>query len=93
LETGPLVVLEAQAAGVPVVGSNLGGIAERVTDGKDGVLVPPGDASALARVLTALATNRQALEALTPSRPPRSTTDVARETLNTYLGLVTPCAA
>lgn len=33
LETGPLVVLEAWAAGVPVIGSALGGIAELVTGG------------------------------------------------------------
>ncbi len=45
-ETGPFTVLEAFAAGIPVLGSNHGGIAERVTDGKNGVLVPPGDAKA-----------------------------------------------
>ncbi len=48
-ETGPFVVLEAHAAGIPVVGSNLGGIAERVTAGRDGLLFPMGDARALAR--------------------------------------------
>src|SRR5262249_37219302 len=41
LETGPLVVLEAFAAGVPVLGSSLGGVAELVNDGVDGLLVPP----------------------------------------------------
>jgi glycosyltransferase involved in cell wall biosynthesis len=40
LETGPLVVLEAFAAEVPVFGSNLGGIAELVSDGVNGLLVP-----------------------------------------------------
>ena len=39
METGPLVVLEAFAAGIPVIGSNLGGIRELVTDGVDGLLV------------------------------------------------------
>ena len=39
-ETGPLVVLEAQAVGVPVLGSDLGGIAELITPGIDGHLVP-----------------------------------------------------
>src|SRR5581483_6588307 len=51
LETGPLVVLEAFAAGVPVVSSALGGIAELVTNGTDGLLVPPGDTAALAAAL------------------------------------------
>ncbi|HEX4410974.1 MAG TPA: glycosyltransferase [Xanthobacteraceae bacterium] len=40
LETGPLVVLEAKACGVPILGSDLGGIAELVTAGVDGHLVP-----------------------------------------------------
>ena len=41
LETGPLVVLEAFAAGIPVIGSNLGGIAELVEHEKNGLLVEP----------------------------------------------------
>jgi glycosyltransferase involved in cell wall biosynthesis len=41
LETGPLVVLEAFAAGRPVIGSNLGGVAELVREGVDGLLVEP----------------------------------------------------
>jgi glycosyltransferase involved in cell wall biosynthesis len=45
-ETGPFTVLEAFAAGIPVLGSNHGGIAERVEHGKSGVLVPPGDVGA-----------------------------------------------
>lgn len=39
LETGPLVILEAFAAKVPVIGSNLGGIAERIDHGVNGLLV------------------------------------------------------
>ena len=43
LETGPLVVLESFAAGVPVIGSALGGIAEKVANGRNGLLVAPHD--------------------------------------------------
>jgi glycosyltransferase involved in cell wall biosynthesis len=43
LETGPLVVLESFAAGVPVIGSALGGIAEKVANGVNGLLVAPPD--------------------------------------------------
>jgi glycosyltransferase involved in cell wall biosynthesis len=46
LETGPLVVLEAQASGASVLGSSVGGIAERVVPDETGILVPPGDVAA-----------------------------------------------
>jgi glycosyltransferase involved in cell wall biosynthesis len=44
----PNVVLEALAAGVPVVATAVGGTAEAIDDGVDGCLVPPADATALA---------------------------------------------
>jgi len=43
-----MVMLEAAATGVPVVGSRIGGIPEGVLDGKTGFLVPERDADALA---------------------------------------------
>lgn len=46
-----LSILEAQAAGVPVVASNVGGISEAVIDGKTGILVPPQDSLALKEAL------------------------------------------
>lgn len=54
-ENAPLVILEAQAAGRPVIASSLGGMAELVKDGETGLLVPPGDAGALAEVLRSAA--------------------------------------
>jgi colanic acid/amylovoran biosynthesis glycosyltransferase len=50
----PNVVLEAMAEGTPVVGSRHAGIAEAVADGRTGLLMPPGDASALAAALRQL---------------------------------------
>jgi len=50
----PTVVLEAMAAGRPVVGAASGGIVDMVIDGQTGMLVPPGDAPALAVALTSL---------------------------------------
>jgi glycosyltransferase involved in cell wall biosynthesis len=51
----PVVLMEAMASGLPVVASRLSGIPELVTDGVSGLLVPPGDAAALADALAALA--------------------------------------
>jgi glycosyltransferase involved in cell wall biosynthesis len=50
-----LVVVEAMAAGTPPIASEHGSFAELITPGLDGVLVPPGDADALALVLADVA--------------------------------------
>jgi len=51
-ETFSLTLNEAAAAGLPVVASDLGAFAACVKDGETGFLFPPGDAAALARVLS-----------------------------------------
>ena len=50
-ENQPMVVLEALARGVPVVGSALGGMPELIQPGVTGDLVPANDPSALAAAL------------------------------------------
>jgi len=47
----PIVLMEAMASGVPVVASAISGIPELVDAGRTGLLVPPGDPSALADAL------------------------------------------
>jgi glycosyltransferase involved in cell wall biosynthesis len=47
-ENFPHMVVEALAVGTPVVSTNTGGVAEVVTDGENGLLVPPGEPEALA---------------------------------------------
>ncbi|MEP6714095.1 MAG: glycosyltransferase [Terriglobia bacterium] len=86
LETGPLVVLEAFAAGTPVLGSDLGGIAELVRDGVDGVLVKHRDsAAAWAEALSMLCANPDMLTSLRAGiRTPRHTRDVALEMIPLY---------
>jgi glycosyltransferase involved in cell wall biosynthesis len=50
----PLSILEAMAAGLPVVASNVGGVPELVLDDATGLLVPPADPHALAGALERL---------------------------------------
>jgi glycosyltransferase involved in cell wall biosynthesis len=50
----PIALLEAMASGVAPVATTVGGIPEVVTDGRDGLLVPPGDVDALAGALARL---------------------------------------
>lgn len=44
-------VLDAMAAGIPVVATEAGGIPEVIEDGRSGLLAPPGDARGLARAI------------------------------------------
>jgi glycosyltransferase involved in cell wall biosynthesis/ubiquinone/menaquinone biosynthesis C-methylase UbiE len=53
-ENTPLVIYSALAAGIPVVASNLGGMAEVVRHEENGLLFEPGDAEDLARQLQRL---------------------------------------
>jgi len=50
----PTTVLEAMAGGRPVVTTSIGGMVDMVTDSESGLLVPPGDASALAAAVSRL---------------------------------------
>jgi len=95
METGPLVVLEAAAAGIGVVGSSLGGIAELVQDEVNGRLVadfasPEAWAAALgdlaAHPAKARAFGRRAVA-------PRQVSTVASEMLEVYTSLLRRGAA
>lgn len=50
----PYVILEAMAAGLPVVATNVGGCPELVEDGTTGLIVAPGQAELLAKAILAL---------------------------------------
>src|SRR5581483_9618721 len=86
-----LVVLEALAAGLPVVASDIPVFAEYLEDGRSALLVPPGDAGALAGALDRLAGDRRLRRTLAAGGRPlldrftwaaaaRATVDVYRST-------------
>ena len=52
-----MAMLEAQAAGLPVVAGDVGGVSDIVRDGQTGMLTPAGDAAAFAQALRALIGN------------------------------------
>jgi glycosyltransferase involved in cell wall biosynthesis len=60
----PRIVIEAFCRGRAVVGARAGGIPDIVEDGVSGLLVPPGDAQALAEALERLLSDRQLAERL-----------------------------
>jgi len=98
LETGPLVVYEAFAAGIPVLGSDLGGIAELVDDGINGILLPPGSVPEWALAISRLASVPGLLEKLKAGlKPVRTAEDAARDATMVYAKvsgvMETACAA
>jgi len=86
LETGPLVVLEAFAAAVPVLGSRLGGIAELVQHGVNGLLIDPDSVAAWSKAILQCYESGTVLKQFRRGiRPPRRMKTVAEETLSFYL--------
>ena len=85
LETGPLTVLEAFQAGIPVMGSDLGGIAERVQHGISGWLLPPGQDNVWAAAIVAAAKDRTPAQRMKNTLPKvRDMKTVAEEMANLY---------
>jgi glycosyltransferase involved in cell wall biosynthesis len=90
-ETGPLVVLEAFAAGTPVVGSRLGGIIERVRHEIDGLLVDAMSAPAWTLALQRLVAEPGLLARLRAGVTfPRTMTEVAAEMAALYERVAAP---
>lgn len=80
-ENMPLTIQEAFRNGVPVVVTGIGGMAEAVRDGVDGLHFPRGDARALADVLGRLAADRDLLERLAAGRPAVATVEAIGDRL------------
>ena len=79
-ENTPLVIYSAQAAGCPVVASNLGGMAEVVEHEKNGLLFEAGNIAGLSTAIERLAGDRQLLQQLAANAiPPKSISDYVSE--------------
>jgi len=89
LETGPLVILEAFAAGIPVIGSRLGGIAELVRHEIDGFLVDMDSTWNWAEALARLASEPELyLRLRTGVRPPRQIEEFPNRMQDLYCSLL-----
>lgn len=88
VEMAPLVILEAFSAGIPVIGSRLGGIAELVTEGVDGLLVEPESVDGWAKALRTLADSDTLAKLRAGVRAPRQMGDVATEMAAIYAPLI-----
>jgi glycosyltransferase involved in cell wall biosynthesis len=57
-----ITVIESNAAGTPVVGSNVQGLRDSIVDGKTGILAEPGDSADLAQKIISLLKDRERLQ-------------------------------
>ncbi|MDY7092254.1 MAG: glycosyltransferase family 4 protein [Acidobacteriota bacterium] len=94
-EGTPRVLVEARAFGCPVIASRVGGIPSSVDHGVDGLLFPPGDQEALARLLIRFADEPQLRESLRErglERARRHTVEAFADELVAELGLLLSAA-
>jgi glycosyltransferase involved in cell wall biosynthesis len=84
LETGPLVALEARAAGRPVAATRRGGLAEIVREPEDGWLLTPDDAGAWTALFAKLADDPSIARRLHGAKPVRQMRDVCDEMIALY---------
>jgi glycosyltransferase involved in cell wall biosynthesis len=59
LEGFPMITLEAMAMEKPIIATNIDGITEQITDGTNGILIPPKDPSAIAQAIIRLINDRE----------------------------------
>jgi lipopolysaccharide heptosyltransferase II len=83
------VIIEAQAAGVPVVATSVGGVVDIIEDGRNGLLVPPADSQAMAEAVARLLRDRNvaadiAEEAYKKVREKYTVEQMVQSTLNVY---------
>lgn len=83
----PVVLMEATGAGLPIVATRVGGVPQVLTDDVDGLLVPPGDATALAAALARLANEPETRNRLAAAARERSRIFDVSEAARTIEGI------
>lgn len=84
-ENSPLVLLEARQAGLPVICSGIGGMAEMVRHGVTGLHVPPGDPHALAEAMLAAAADRDGHARMVAAQRARQDSEAYRRFVDAHL--------
>lgn len=88
-ETSPLVILEAFAAGLPVIGSDLPSIKERISDRFNGLLVIRNSVNDWAKTLKSVSENRYIASSLSKNvTPPKTIEELAMEMIKIYNKLI-----
>jgi glycosyltransferase involved in cell wall biosynthesis len=72
-EGNPLSVMEAMAAGLPIVSTAAGGVPDLFENGKEGLMVQPGDVQGLSRAMAFLAGDREIRQSLGMAAAQRAT--------------------
>ena len=86
-----MAILDAMAAGLPVVASRVGGIPEMVSDGFEGFLVNPGDVLSLASRIKELARNQSLRNSMASMATRKAKRFDLALTASTYLELYRDC--
>jgi len=87
-ENSPLVIHEAFLAKIPVITSNLGGMAELVTDGKNGLLFEPGNIEDLTNKMDVFIKNPDLIKNYSQETYVRSIQEDVKEIENLYFILL-----
>jgi glycosyltransferase involved in cell wall biosynthesis len=86
----PMTILEAMAAGLPIIVTDVGGTSEAIKNGRNGIVIPPGNADLLAKALIELLKDkdlarRMGKNAQTDVTQDFSVTNMVRKTETLYL--------
>lgn len=93
IENSPNSICEAQCLGVPIISTNVGGIASLVENNKQGILVPANDPWQMAYEIKELAKNKELMKlfsknSIETARKRHSDENIKRQLLETYKTII-----